>query len=111
MLAALGRVFADQGRAERARELLDELERSAEQTFVPCYYIAAIHSGSQERDLTLEWLEKACEQRESWMVFLNIDPIWDRYRDEPRFQALVRKVGLAPTGSGVSAPGLPRLPA
>jgi serine/threonine-protein kinase len=111
MLAALGRVFADQGRADRARELLAELEQTAEQTFVPCYYIAAIHSGSEERELTLEWLEKACEQRESWMVFLNIDPIWDRFRSEPRFQALVRKVGLAPTGSGISAPGFPPPPA
>jgi serine/threonine-protein kinase len=96
MLAALGRVFADQGRSDRARELLAELEQTAKQTFVPCYYIAAIHSGSEERELTLEWLEKACEQRESWMAFLNIDPIWDRFRNEPRFQALVRKVGLAP---------------
>ncbi|MGB6850581.1 MAG: tetratricopeptide repeat protein [Thermoanaerobaculia bacterium] len=102
MLAALGRVYADQGRADRARELLEELEQTAEQTFVPCYYIATIHSGSEERELTLDWLEKACKQRESWMVFLNIDPIWDRYRAEPRFQALVREVGLPPTlpGSG-----------
>ena len=103
MLAALGRVFADQGRADRARELLEELEQTAEQTFVPCYYIAAIHSGSGERELTLEWLEKACELRESWMVFLNIDPIWDRYRSEPRFQALVREVGLPPTHPGNDA--------
>ncbi|TNF78442.1 MAG: tetratricopeptide repeat protein [Acidobacteria bacterium] len=97
MLAALGRVFADQGRSDRASELLEELERTAEKTYVPCYYIAAIHSGSGERELTLEWLERACEQRESWMVFLNIDPIWDGYRSEPRFQALVERVGLPPT--------------
>jgi len=103
MLAALGRVFADQGRSERAQELLEELEKAAEETFVPCYYIAAIHSGSEKREQTLEWLEKACASRESWMAFLNIDPIWDRYRSEPRFQAMVRKVGLVPTDSGGGA--------
>ena len=103
MLAALGRVFADQGRSDRARELLEELEQAAEETFVPCYYIAAIHSGSEKREQTLEWLEKACANRESWMAFLNIDPIWDRYRSEPRFQAMVRKVGLVPTDSGGGA--------
>jgi tetratricopeptide (TPR) repeat protein len=94
MLAALGRVFADQGRTDRARELLQELIEAAETIFVPCYYVAAIYSGTEKREETLEWLEKACKNRESWMVFLNIDPIWDRYRSEPRFQALVREVGL-----------------
>ena len=47
-------------------------------------------------DLTsaLEWLQRACAQRDSRLLFLKVDPRFDRLRGDPRFQRLVEQVGL-----------------
>ncbi|MCP5117265.1 MAG: hypothetical protein GY953_41095, partial [bacterium] len=42
-----------------------------------------------ERRAALEWLEKAREARDSWLVFLGIDPVWDGLREDPAFAALI----------------------
>ncbi len=46
------------------------------------------------RDLTLEWLEKSYEHHDYWELFINVDPEFDFVRSEPRFQELVRKLGV-----------------
>jgi Tfp pilus assembly protein PilF len=47
-----------------------------------------------DRALALDWLEKACDERDPNMVYLGIHPVLDPLRAEPRFQALLRKMGL-----------------
>ena len=49
---------------------------------------------SRWRKPILDWLEKARETRDGWLVFLRIDPIWDGLRDDERFVALVEEVGF-----------------
>jgi len=48
--------------------------------------------GDKER--TLEFLEKAFQRRENSMLTLDVDPEWDEIRTDPRFQDLVKRVGL-----------------
>ena len=48
----------------------------------------------RNRDLTLEWLEKSYEHHDYWELFINVDPEFDFVRSEPRFQALVQKLGV-----------------
>ena len=43
---------------------------------------------------TLDWLEKAAEDRTPWLLELKIDPTWDPIRSHPRFIALLKKIGL-----------------
>jgi TolB-like protein/Tfp pilus assembly protein PilF len=95
-LAALGRLFAERGERGNALAILEELMVMTETRYVPAYHIAAIHAESGEDEIALGWLEKARQERTNWMVFLNIDPVWDRLRSEPRFRALVQEVGLDP---------------
>jgi TolB-like protein/Tfp pilus assembly protein PilF len=99
VLAARGRLCAERSEEGKAAQVIEELLRKAETAYVPAYHIAAIHSGRGDTSRTLEWLVRAGRERDTWMVFLNIDPIWDRYRNEPRFKALVAEVGLGP-GAG-----------
>jgi adenylate cyclase len=42
----------------------------------------------------LDWLERAVEERTPWLPELKIDPMWDAVRSQPRFVALLRKIGL-----------------
>jgi hypothetical protein len=54
-----------------------------------------IHIGLGETDQAFEWLEKAFEARDWQMALLNVEPLFDAVRPDPRFAALVERVGLA----------------
>ena len=49
--------------------------------------------GNQEQAFV--WLEKLCQERSYWTIYLNVVPTLDRLRSDPRFVALVRRIGLA----------------
>jgi len=98
--AALARAYALWGKEDKARELLQELERTSQQKYVPAYSIAGIWAGLGDRDQTLVWLEKAYGERTSRMVFLSVDPAFDAFRSDAQFQELLRRARLpAPGGS------------
>lgn len=60
-------------------------------------YIHAAHLLSiREKEKAIALLEEAYEDREGFIPLINVDPRLDALRDEPRFQALVRKVGFNP---------------
>ncbi len=61
---------------------------------VPACCLAAYYLRSGEIAQALDYLETALAERSSWLVFLAVDPIFDGLRREPRFQALVQRVGL-----------------
>ena len=43
---------------------------------------------------TLDWLERAVDEHTPWLPELKIDPMWDAVRSQPRFVALLKKIGL-----------------
>jgi hypothetical protein len=53
-----------------------------------------IHVGLTDDDRAFELLEKAFSERSDMLVYLNVDPRFDRIREDARFKTLVRKVGL-----------------
>jgi TolB-like protein len=61
---------------------------------VPACCLAAYYTHSGERALALDHLERAFAERSNWLTSLAVDPIFDGLRTEPRFQELVRRVGL-----------------
>jgi tetratricopeptide (TPR) repeat protein len=82
------------GKRGKARRLLEELTRiSREQYFSPAM-IAAIHVVLGETDAAFDWLEKAYEARDSWLVWLAVDRRFDRIRSDPRFAALLNRMGI-----------------
>ena len=70
----------------------DFLRTVASSQYVPPVYLAMNYAQNNERDLAMEWLEKAYRERSGWMVELRADPVWDKIRDDPRFIALARRV-------------------
>jgi TolB-like protein len=91
--AGLGHALALSGAAAEARRQLAGLRRLAAQQYVPAYDMAVVHLGLGESDEAFAWLEKALEERSSWMVYLNVEPRWGGVREDPRFRDLQRRVG------------------
>ena len=58
--------------------------------------IAAFYAVLGEKDRALQLLEKSYVEREELMLYLKVDPGYDNLRSDPRFDNLVRRVGLNP---------------
>jgi TolB-like protein/Tfp pilus assembly protein PilF len=83
------------GRKKKSEKLLEDLKvrRSTEYVPATCFYM--IYKVRGEQDLAFEWLERACDEHDSFLPILRITPV-DRIRipDEPRYKALIKKIGL-----------------
>ncbi len=94
ILRELGRAYAVAGNENKAREILEELKTLSGKSYVSPEFVALIHGALGERDAAFEWLEKAFADRSIALLFLKTDPDWDDFRSDPRFQDLMRRVGL-----------------
>jgi TolB-like protein/DNA-binding winged helix-turn-helix (wHTH) protein len=93
--ASLAHAFAVIGRRTEARKILGDLERKSKTTYVSSYVIATIYAGLGDKNTAFELLEKAYEERSlelSW--HLKADLRIDNLRSDPRFERLLRRVGL-----------------
>jgi serine/threonine-protein kinase len=92
--SALAYTYARMGKHVEARALLNELTSISNQRYISPAYMAAIHVALGERNLAMDWLDKAYEQRSSSLAMLKVNPRFDSLRTTPRFVALVKKIGL-----------------
>jgi hypothetical protein len=86
-----------------AREVLNTLEGIAVERYIPPYAMALVHAGLREREKALEWLERALEVRDVHLCFPPVDPKWDAFRGDPRFQALLKRCGFSESWAGALA--------
>jgi TolB-like protein/DNA-binding winged helix-turn-helix (wHTH) protein/Flp pilus assembly protein TadD len=93
-LSLTGYVLAQSGRAAEARDLLAALELAARQRYVPPYALALVHAGLGDADAAFSWLDRAYAARDVHLIFLTVDVKWDRYRDDPRLAALLKRCGF-----------------
>lgn len=103
MRAALAHTFAAAGRTKEALQILDDLTELAKQEYVAPYFFAGIYVGLGDNDRAIEYLEQSCEEHSHWLIYLHIDPSMDALRDNPRFQDLLRRVGLPVLKSAICA--------
>lgn len=93
-VGAYGHACAAAGNQEEAQKIIAELRETSARKYVSAFAVAAVYAGSRDKDLTLDWLEKAYDERAAWMIFLNVHPYFDFLRAEPRFRSLLTKIGL-----------------
>jgi tetratricopeptide (TPR) repeat protein len=93
-LGALGHGYAIFGDNEKAGEILQELLAMRQNKYGSSYCIAEIYLGLGEVDRALDWLEKACDERATWMIFLKVHPIFEQLHAQPRFIEILRRMGL-----------------
>jgi len=93
-LGMLGWAYGITGQRAEAMQVQAELAQLSRKRYVLCYLQAYVCMGLGQKSGALDWLEKACEERDSNMTTLNVDRVFDPIRNEPRVQAILKKVGL-----------------
>ncbi len=93
-LAGLGHAYGVSGQEKGAREILRKLLEMSKTTYVPAYDIAVVQMGLGDSDQALEWLSKAYEERSGFLVYIKCDRRFDGLRSDPRFEGLLKRIGL-----------------
>jgi TolB-like protein/Tfp pilus assembly protein PilF len=94
ILGFLGYAYAVAGRRGEATRALKELLETSKERYVSPYGIAITYLGLGEREEALSWLGKTYEDRNDFLVWLNVGPELDSLRSDARFTALLRRVGF-----------------
>ena len=93
--AARARLSALIGNQDEARKVLHELEQESRPTHSPYgVQFAMIHVLLGQRNEALDWLEKALQGRSGALIYLASDPEFQDLHGDPRFDALLRRIGL-----------------
>jgi tetratricopeptide (TPR) repeat protein len=92
--AALGYAFAITGQRSEAEEILRQLESVSSQRYVSPVDMAMLHVGLDNRDQAFEFLEKAYEEHADRMSWVNVNPVFDPLRSDPRFQSLIQRMNF-----------------
>ena len=86
--------YARAGNKEESKKILVELKERARKEFVSPSFLAAAYGALGENDIAFELLDKAYSERDNRFCWLKTDPIYDPMRSDPRFSALLRKIGF-----------------
>ena len=92
-LIQLGGNYALCGDRKKAGEMLDALLKTDSSREDPSV-LAWIYAPLGEKELALSALEKGYELHSNSMAYIKVDPFFDSLRDDPRFKALLKKVGF-----------------
>jgi len=85
--------FAVGGERAKAQRILQELLR-AQSGYVNSYGLAVAYLGLGKREEALTLLEQSVAERQDDCIFLNVEPVWDALRPDPRFKRLLASVGF-----------------
>jgi hypothetical protein len=96
-------MLAKAGRGGDARDVLATLEALSHKRYVPPYAMALVHAGLGDRDAVFTWLDRAFEAHDVHLVYLPVDPKWDPYRSDPRFDALLTRCDFTGTSRASAA--------
>jgi len=93
-LATLAGIYGLEGRKREAQRLIDELRELPPDYHVSSFFFAEAYADLGDKDQALTWLERAYEEHDQWMVFINSYPGLEPLRSEPRFQTLLRRMNF-----------------
>jgi tetratricopeptide (TPR) repeat protein len=89
-----GLAHAMSGHPRDATTALETLVTTSKQRYVPATYIAILHAAMGNTNAAFEWLEKAYAERADGLTLINVEPMVDGLRSDPRFAAFVARIGL-----------------
>ena len=90
----LAYVYAKWGKRKEAEKLLKKIIEESEKIYISPTYIAHIYGALGDFDRAFSLLEKACSERDSYLVYLKVDSRLDSLPSDPRFKALLQRMNL-----------------
>ncbi|MDQ3012878.1 MAG: protein kinase [Acidobacteriota bacterium] len=95
ILTALAHAYAVSGNPAEARRLLDGIAANTARRKAPAYDLAIAYIGLGEQEKAFALLEKALEEHNEYLIYLQVEPRFDPLRKDPRFAQLVNRIGLS----------------
>ena len=93
-VAQLKEAMAKSGAQGYWRRTLENYRETAKSRYVPSVLVAEACVRVGDKDSAFEWLERGFEERDDLMIDLKVEPVFDGLRSDPRFQDLIRRVGI-----------------
>ncbi len=93
-LGGLGYLYARSGRVSEARSVIDTLLVFSRQGLTTSLDIALVYNGLGDKNKAMEWLEKAVDEHARFIPDLKVSPMWVGFHAEPRFRAILKRIGL-----------------
>ena len=82
------------GKPEKVKEVLEEQFEAYKREYVLPSHFAINNLLLDQKDKAIEWFEKAYTERDHLLCYVIGSPITDSIRSDPRFQAILKKMGL-----------------
>jgi len=92
--STLGYAYGVTGQRTEALQAVASLSQLAKTRYIPPSAWVYVNLGLGQKEDVLDWLERACEERDGWIIGIIEEPYLAPLRTEPRFQALLKKMGL-----------------
>ena len=93
-VAALGHAYAVAGNRREAEKVLQTLSNRARKSYVSPFDVALIYTALGEKDKAFALLDKAVAEHSTFLVYTKWEPRLDPLRSDPRFQDLLKRIGL-----------------
>ena len=94
VLSYLARAYALSGKRDEAMKVVAQMYELARQRYVPAYGFGFVYAALGDKDQAFQWLERSLQDGGWEITFLKVDPAMDSLRSDPRFNDLMKRVGL-----------------
>lgn len=94
MLWIRGYAYARSGRRREAEESIAKLREIEKTQYVVRSFIASIYGALGEKDQAFAEFDKALEEREPWLKWINAEPMMGPLRNDPRFKEVLKRLNL-----------------
>jgi tetratricopeptide (TPR) repeat protein len=94
VLSYLARAYTLSGKRDEALRRVAQMHELAKQRYVPAYGFGVVYAALGDKEQALQWLERSLQDGSWEITFIKVDPALDTLRSEPRFNDLVKRVGL-----------------
>lgn len=94
LAASLGQIYQHSGYKAYLLARIHSLEQTSKADSMPNLYLAHLHAIVGDQTQALRYLERAYDERDIWLLNVQVDPAMETLRSSPRFRDLVRRIGL-----------------
>jgi len=94
LVSALGFSYGVAGKRDEAQKIVNRFMEISKKKYFSPMFISRVYAGMGEVDKAIEWMEKAYEERDPAFSLIKSVPSHDYMHSDPRFKALLKKMGL-----------------